>query len=102
MAVATGISGLPMMMTTGAPSAFSPLIDHCGVDLAACAGDAKQIPNVILAHYRVGRGRYDIERAAHDLLTYPPIAARIGERAPHLAEHALWRSAGVLPVFALL
>ena len=54
------------------------LIDHCGIDLAACNGDVKQVPNVIAAHYRVGRG-YDIDRAAHDLLTYPPVAARIEE-----------------------
>ena len=32
----------------------------------------------ILAHYRTRKG-FDIDRAAHDLLTYPPIAARVRE-----------------------
>ena len=58
---------------------FLSLIDHCGVDLAACHGDVKNIPNVIAAHYRLAQGRYDIDRAAHDLMTYPPIAVRIAE-----------------------
>ena len=58
---------------------FLALVDHCGIDLAACHGDVKQIPNVIAAHYRLAQGRYDIDRAAHDLLTYPPVAARIKE-----------------------
>ena len=57
---------------------FLELVDHCHIDLGACNGDVKQIPNVIAAHYRRGRG-YDIDRAAHDLLTYPPVAARIKE-----------------------
>jgi hypothetical protein len=58
---------------------FLALVDHCGIDLTACDGDVKQIPNVIAAHYRLAQGRYDIDRAAHDLLTYPPVAARIKE-----------------------
>jgi hypothetical protein len=58
---------------------FLALVDHCGVDLSACHGDVKQIPNVIAGHYRLAHGRYDIDRAAHDLLTYPPVAARIKE-----------------------
>ena len=57
---------------------FLALVDHCGIDLAACHGDVKQIPNVIAAHYCRGRG-YNIDRAAHDPLTYPPVAARIEE-----------------------
>ena len=66
---------------------FLALVDHCGIDLAACHGDVKQIPNVIAAHYRRGRG-YDIDRAAHDLLTYPPVAARIAELDAQKAEDA--------------
>ena len=58
---------------------FLALIDHCGIDLAACHGDVKQIPNVIAAHYRLAQGRYDIDRAAHDLATFPPVAERIAE-----------------------
>jgi hypothetical protein len=55
------------------------LIDHAKIDFDACTGDAKQIPNIIVAHYRIAKGRYDLDRAANDLLTFPPIAARIEE-----------------------
>jgi hypothetical protein len=58
---------------------FIALVDHCRIDLAACHGDVKQLPNVIAAHYRLQRGKYDIGRAASDLATFPPIAARIEE-----------------------
>jgi hypothetical protein len=58
---------------------FLALIDHCGIDLSACNGEVKHIPKVILAHYRISRGSYDLDRIAHDLVTYPPIAARIAE-----------------------
>jgi hypothetical protein len=55
------------------------LIDHCRIDVSACNGDVRQLPKVILGHYRVSRGHYDLDRVARDLLTYPPIAARIKE-----------------------
>ncbi len=58
---------------------FIALVDHCGIDLAACNGDTKQLPNVIAAHYRLKKGTYDIDRAANDLRTFPPISARIRE-----------------------
>ncbi len=58
---------------------FLDLVKHCRIDLAACAGDTMQLPNVIAAHYRLAKGRYDIARAANDLRTYPPIAARVNE-----------------------
>ena len=58
---------------------FLALVDHCGIDLAACHGDVKQVPNVIVGHYRIKKGFYDIDRAANDLLTFPPVAARIAE-----------------------
>jgi hypothetical protein len=74
---------------------FLSLVDHCGIDLTACHGDVKQIPSVIAAHYRLARGRYDINRAAHDLLTYPPVAARIAELEAQKAKdadvnHSIW------------
>jgi hypothetical protein len=49
-------------------------IMHCGIEMRdrMTAGDA------ILAHYRNPIG-YDIDRAAMDLRTWPPIAARIVE-----------------------
>ena len=64
---------------------FLALIKHCRIDLAACDGDTKQIPNVIAAHYRLAKGRYDIDRAANDLLTFPTIAAAIKERQARMA-----------------
>jgi hypothetical protein len=53
--------------------------DHARIDLGACNGDVKLISNIIAAHYRTAKGRYDLDRAANDLLTFPPIAARIAE-----------------------
>ena len=67
---------------------FLELVDHCGIDLSACHGDVMQIPNVIAAHYRLAQGRYDIDRAAHDILTYPPVAARIAELEAQKAKDA--------------
>jgi hypothetical protein len=58
---------------------FLALIDHAGIDLSAAGGDVRRIPAVILGHYRIKKGCYDIDRAANDLLTYPPAAARIAE-----------------------
>jgi hypothetical protein len=46
---------------------FLALVDHCGIDLAACHGDVHQIPNVIAGHYCIKKGCYDIDRAANDL-----------------------------------
>ena len=60
-------------------NSFIALAKHCRIDLAACDGEVKQVPNVIAAHYRVAQGRYDIDRAACDLATFPPVAARIAE-----------------------
>ena len=58
---------------------FVALVTHCRIDLAACNGDAKQLTNVIAAHYRIARGHYDIDRAANDLVTFPPVAERIAK-----------------------
>ncbi len=53
---------------------LSAYLDHCRVKLqkGMTAGES------ILAHYRNPLG-YDIDRAAMDLRTWPPIAARILE-----------------------
>jgi hypothetical protein len=59
---------------------FIDLVKHCHIDLAACDGSAKEIMNVIAAHYRLAKGSYDIDCAANDLRTFPPIAAAIKER----------------------
>ena len=58
---------------------FLALIEHTGIDLAAAGGDIRRVPDVILGHYRVKKGCYDIERSAKDLVTFPPVAAYIAE-----------------------
>ena len=75
---------------------FLALVDHCGIDLTACHGDVKQIPSVIAAHYRLARGRYDIDRAAHDLFSLtrrlPPAllnSRRKRRRMPNVS-HTIW------------
>jgi DNA/RNA-binding domain of Phe-tRNA-synthetase-like protein len=55
---------------------------HCGIDIDAAA----ELDDAIAAHYRLPSGIYDIERAANDLATYPPIAARIEELRAEKAE----------------
>ena len=40
---------------------------------------------VILGHYRVKKGCYDIDRAANDLATFPPVAAHIAELEARIA-----------------
>ena len=46
----------------------------------------RALDDAITAHYRLPDGTYDIERAANDLATYPPIAARIKELEAEKAE----------------
>lgn len=58
---------------------FLALSEHAGIDLAAAQGDAKQLVNLIAGHYRLKKGQYDIDRAANDLRTFPPIAASVEE-----------------------
>ena len=50
-------------------------LDHVGFDLTAIRYPA-DLPAAWVAHYRRGRV-YDADRALNDLLTWPPIAARI-------------------------
>jgi hypothetical protein len=51
-------------------------LHHAGFDLMAITS-AKELPQAWVAHYRQGQGSYDVERAAMDLLTWPPIARRV-------------------------
>jgi hypothetical protein len=48
---------------------------HCGIDIDA----APEIDDAIALHYQLPDGTYDIDRAANDLATWPPVAARIAE-----------------------
>ena len=55
---------------------------HCGIplDVLEAAGNTKRgIAPVILAHYRIGPGLYDLERVGQDFARWPPIAAHIAE-----------------------
>lgn len=53
---------------------------HCGIDLQAIdTSKPNGVVEAILNHYRVGTRRFDIERAANDLLRLPAIQARIAE-----------------------
>jgi hypothetical protein len=49
---------------------------HCGIT-ADDIGEAGDVQRAILEHYRRPDGTYAIDAAAHDLLRWPPIAARI-------------------------
>lgn len=49
--------------------------DHVGFDLTALREHSDLLP-AWLGHYRSGR-HYDIDRALSDLISWPPIAARI-------------------------
>ena len=51
---------------------------HCGItlDILATAGNDGIAP-IILGHYRVKPGLYDLDRVSADLLQWPPIAQRI-------------------------
>ena len=70
---------LVMFLDGDDPENFLALIEHTGIDLAAASGDISRLPDVILGHYRVKKGCYDIDHAANDLTTFPPVAAYIAE-----------------------
>jgi hypothetical protein len=53
-------------------------LDHVGFDLRAIS-HLKELPSAFVAKYRLKTGKYDLDRAANDLATWPPIAARIAE-----------------------
>jgi hypothetical protein len=60
------------------PDQLADFLEHCGVssdDIARHDGD---VAETVLAHYETPGG-YDIDAAAHDLATWPPIAKRIAE-----------------------
>ena len=79
---------LDMFLDGDDPENFLALIEHTGIDLAAAGGDIRRVPDVILGHYRKKKGCYDIDRAASDLATFPPVAAYIAELKARTWEHA--------------
>ncbi len=53
-------------------------LDHVGFDLRVIS-DVRELPAAFVAKYRMKSGKYDLDRAANDLATWSPIAARIAE-----------------------
>lgn len=54
---------------------LTAFVEHCGIRSITSGDD---IGARVLAHYW-SAGSYDIDRAARDLATWPPVAARIEE-----------------------
>ena len=54
-------------------------LHHAGLRLGYVDLKKPDLQATILAHYQVGARRYDIDRAARDLATYPPVARLIEE-----------------------
>ena len=54
-------------------------LQHCQIDLEPLADKSIQLPDLILSHFYIRPGLYDIDRLGHLLATFPPIAARIRE-----------------------
>ena len=71
---------------------FKEFCQHAGLDFSALPNCSKcladQLPNWILGHYRISKGRYDVDRVANDLATYPPIVARVEELRKEQAENS--------------
>jgi hypothetical protein len=68
---------------------FVEYLHHCGIDLGELSEAVESgwpaIEALILGHYRVRPGVYDLEQVGQYLATYPPIAARIRElRRPQI------------------
>lgn len=51
---------------------------HVGFDFGALRR-TEDLLDAWLAHYRIRRGQYDVDRATRDLANWPPIARRIEE-----------------------
>jgi hypothetical protein len=58
--------------------ALAAYLDHCGIT-AADIEEAGHTQGAILSYYRKPGGGYDIEAAARDLASWPPIKDRIRE-----------------------
>ncbi len=54
-------------------------LQHCRIDLEPYLSKKAELPDIIVAHFNVRPGVYDIARLGELLATFPPIAARIRE-----------------------
>src|SRR5450432_626160 len=61
------------------PDELIPYMEHCGMEVEVISAAGDDLSTLILAHYRIRPGHYDIDRAARDLATWPRIAAHIVE-----------------------
>lgn len=53
---------------------------HCGIQIDSLdASDPRSAEDLILDHYRLADGSYDVNMSARDLARWPAIAARIHE-----------------------
>ena len=48
-------------------------LNHVGFDISALS-ETKDLVPAWFGHYRIGQGTYDTDRAAMDLLTWPPMS----------------------------
>jgi hypothetical protein len=58
---------------------LSDFLQHCQIDLEPVLNKSAELPDVIASHFYLRPGVYDLDRLAHLLATFPPIAARIRE-----------------------
>lgn len=72
-------------MAEQSTDALAEYLLHVGIENVG-----EDLPSSILEHYRAGDA-YDVERAAQDLLTWPPVALRIRELQQQRAEEAATR-----------
>ena len=61
------------------PETLIDFIEHAGMDLRSLQS-AGNLPDMIAGHYRIKKGEYDIDRAANDLLTWPPLTSAVFSR----------------------
>src|SRR5438552_100976 len=54
-------------------------LQHCQIDLEPLSDKNLQLPDLIVSHFYIRPGVYDIARLGELLATFPPIAARIRE-----------------------
>ncbi len=58
------------------PDQMVNYLDHVGFDVSAL-GTHKDLPAAWVAHYRIGQGTYDTDRAFLDYVTWGPMASEI-------------------------
>lgn len=70
------LAGILLDFAESGADGIGGYLQHIGFDLTAISSTDELLP-AFLGHYRIGQGTYDTDRAARDLLTWPPIAAHI-------------------------